>query len=286
MDVDFWWRRQSIWSQAARGLKKRVQLGRRLVLLLAVISAAAGTVSTQINAGAEYYAFVAAVAAGATPLVGRLSGPSTVQDWTRLRSTSEAIKTEVYMYLAAVTPYRGAKSGDQLWETCARIEKASRDVAGYTAGLASLSRNLPPVHGIRSYLTERVEHQVQSYYRPRAIEMTKKERIVQRTSIALAMVGAILAATSGAFQVTEGAAWVAVCSTVATAVIAYGAAAHYSHQKTEYTCAADELERLISHRGDSVASYQEEDRFVARCESIISAQNDAWMTSWSNEGES
>jgi hypothetical protein len=93
----------------------------------------------------------------------------------------------------------------------------------------------------------------------------------------------VLAATAGAFGVAQPAAWVAVATTVATAVTAHAMASRYEYQLVEYTRTADQLDRLLARRELAVRSAApgpgpaDDDAFVEECERLISVQNEAWM---------
>ncbi|MCX4585060.1 DUF4231 domain-containing protein [Streptomyces sp. NBC_01481] len=285
----YWWDRQNVWSQAATKLKVKIQRARRFLLALAVVAAITGTASAQMeiwrNDSGRYAAFAAAVAAGLTPLAGRGSRPSLIRDWTRIRSVSEAIKAEVLTYLAHVSPYRENSAAENLWDRCSRFEQEAADLMGHAIGILPKERQLPPVGDVDTYCERRIQGQIRDYYRPQTLNMKRRENAVHYVASFFAIAATVLAGVSGALGIEHAAVWVATAATMGTAVIAYGTAARYSYQYLEYSRTADELQRLLAGRQlvGGAASHHEDDRFVAQCERIISAQNEAWMTSWKSE---
>ncbi|SEG40435.1 Protein of unknown function [Thermomonospora echinospora] len=282
------WRRQSQWSQAAGRLKAGIGRARLAGLLLGTAAAVLGTAAAQLmgwNAPlGKGLAFGSAAAAALVPIVVRGARPETVRDWTRLRSISEALKSEVYVFLAGAGPYRGPDRAVLLLERTDRVQADGSDLTRHLTGLEPVRRELPDITGIGGYVTRRVEAQLDGYYRPGARRMRRRVTAVRRIEIALGALGAVLGALAGAFAVAQAAAWVAVATTVAVAVATHSAASRYEYQELEFSRTADQLERLLARRtamggGDPEA----DDEFVAECELVISAQNEAWMAKVSGD---
>ncbi|CAG7643843.1 DUF4231 domain-containing protein [Actinacidiphila bryophytorum] len=284
------WGEQGGWSKAAGRQKKVIGRVRAGALLCGVLAAVLGAGAAQIGGGhpgpARWTAFAAAAAAGAVPLLTGQVGRREVQDWTRLRSTSEAYKTEVYSFLAGVGPYRStADPAALLRSTVNGIRTEASDLLPHLSGIdLDGSRPLPAVSDVDSYVEVRLRGQISGYYRPRAAWMHGRLVVVRRTELALGLLGVLLAAGSGAFYVEQLAAWVAVVSTVAATLVAYATAAKYEYQELEFLRTAAELERLLaeweasSDHGPAAA-----DTLVSRCEHVISVLNDTWMVKWTSE---
>ena len=95
------------------------------------------------------------------------------------------------------------------------------------------------------------------------------------------MLGVLLAAVAAAGELDALAAWVAVVTTLAAALSSHVAASRWEYQLVEYLRTAAELGRLRDEW--SVAGALDEaaeDRFVERCEHVVSIQNDGWMAKW------
>ncbi|MFE7316270.1 DUF4231 domain-containing protein [Streptomyces sp. NPDC057555] len=280
------WDRQSVWSQAADHAKRAIGRARTAGLVLGVLGACAGTAAAQVMAWndgvGKALAFLAAVAVGLAPLAARAAGPQQVRDWTRLRSLSEELKSEVYTYLARVAPYREADAPEVLLDRAERVLEDASDLVGHTIAHTPRRRDLPSVTDLGSYVDVRVAGQIEGYYRPRAARMSRRTGQVRRAELALAGAAVVLGAVSVVFGAEWATAWVAMVTTVAAAVTAHAAAARYAYQELEFSRTAAELERLTVHRGRA-AGPAADDAFVGRCERVISAQNEGWMAKWLSE---
>lgn len=280
------WVRQSIWSQTANRLKKSISRARTTVLGLTIVAAVLGTAATELTRSApsvgRALALVAAVALGLTALVGQGARRQAMHDWTRARSVSESLKSEVYQALAGVTPYRGGDVDEQLLKKAETLSDDAGDLVRLTADVAPVERPLPPVHDLDSYVLARVNGQIADYYRPGARRMARRSAASRRAQFGLAAVGVALTATAGITGTNAATAWVAVLTTVSVAAAAHATAERYEYQQLEFTRTADELERLRVGRRPG-ASPAADDAFVAACERIISIQNEAWMVATSTE---
>lgn len=280
------WDQQSVWSQAAGRLKEQVVRARAASLALGIMAAALGTAASQTltwnEAVGKVLAFAAAVAAGCAPLVGRRGGPDRVSDWTRLRAVSEALKTESYLYLAGVGPYRGNESGGDLLRERARgFVTDGADLLRHTTGITAVERPVPEVRDVESYVKQRLRRQLEAYYRPRAAYMHRKVRLHERIELALGGLGAVMAAMAATWGVEQIATWVAVAASIGVATAAHAIAQRYAYQHLEFTRTAEELERLLERwSAEPGAAPEAADRFVAECEHVISVQNEAWMIRW------
>jgi hypothetical protein len=274
------WDRQSVWSQAANQAKWRIGRSRVWVLVLTVAAAVLGTVSAQIAGSASVAAKVLAVAAaaalGLAPIVARGAGRERLQAWTRLRSVSEALKADVYRYLAGAPPFHDPdRDGVMLRRLDERIVDAD-DILSYTTGIDPVKRDLPPVDDVASYLLHRLDAQLNSYYLPAARRMATRAARIRRVTTILFGTAAVLSAVVGVLGNSALTAWIGVVTTVTTAVTGYGAAQRYEYQQLEFVRTANQLERLRAARLSGQA-YLDDGEFVAECERIISISNEGWM---------
>lgn len=275
------WDRQSVWSQAADAAKKTIGRARATGLALGIATAALSTVGAQLMDGqsalGRILTFAAAVSAGLVPLAAGQSGASALRDWTRLRSVSEALKSEVYVCLARADAYRSGDAARTLLERADRLVADTADLVHRTGGLVPRRRPLPEVFDVDSYLAVRVTGQIHDYYRPRAALMTRRFTAVRRCELVLAGAAAVLGGLAAVFGMDRAAVWVATVTTMSATVTAHAAAARYAYQELEFSRTAAELDSLLTRRGTDGRS---DDAFVSQCELVISAQNEAWMAKW------
>jgi hypothetical protein len=262
--------------------------------MLGIAAAVLGTAASQIMDGngngsgyggaGKALAFAAAVAASLVPLSAGRAGPAAIRDWTRLRSMSEAVKNEAYVFLAGVAPYRGDHAGAVLLERVNRLRRDAADLLPHTERITPVPRTPPAVADVDSYATLRVQQQIDGYYRPKSAEMGRRLTKVRRTEVLLGCAGAVLGAVSGALGWEQAAAWVAVATLIGAAVSTHAITSRYAYQQVEYARTADELDRLItSWRARETRTAQDADAFVDRCEEVISVLNDSWMIRWTTE---
>ncbi|MGW4298507.1 DUF4231 domain-containing protein [Streptomyces sp. NPDC004646] len=280
------WDQQSVWSQSANRLKKSVEKARSRALALAVTAAVLGTAAAQVMHRATWLgamlAFVAALAAGLSPLLARRGGPNLMSDWIRTRAVSEALKGEVYTCLSGVGPYadRGSAAG-LLVECAGRFRRDATDLLRHTTGVSAEVRPLPPVVDVDSYVAHRLRRQIDTYYRPKAAWMQGRVERFGRVELAFGAVGALLAAAAGSFKIGGLAAWSGVIASVAIAVTAHSAAQRYTYHHLEFLRTAEELQQLLDQwMAGPVPTDDGAATFVSQCEHVISIQNEAWMIRW------
>jgi hypothetical protein len=288
------WSRQSVWSRAADRLKRRIARSRSLALLLTVVGAVLATASSQLAAvdsgWSRALAFVAACAIAVVPVARLGSTRQVVEHWTRARSVSEALKADVYRYLAGTSPFRGSGRDETLASRSADYEQAARDISFHAEGIAARQRAVPPVVDVATYMDLRVSRQIDAYYRPNARQLLRRLARLRMVETTLILFAALLAASATTFAVQQLTAWTGVATTVAAAFAAHIAAGRYELQYVEFSRTADILERLRtgfatrSRRRQSTStdptdpdSDRQDDSLVDSAEHVISIQNEAWM---------
>jgi hypothetical protein len=282
------WQRQSIWSQTADALKATPARARRWRLALIIMGAGLALAGTQLKpvkhlAGVGVGVGLAAtvVMAGTALLRGRET-LGQVRDWTRARSVSEAIKTEVFLYLTHTGIYAGADRDKRLDAEVQRLEGPAADLKRFTQGVKAKVRELPAVNDVETYLELRVrKSQIAGYYEPKSIALRQRLRDIKRVEVFLALAAAVLSAVT-AFSPNTG-AWAAVVTTAAGALAAHVAAERYEFLWIEYSRTASELQRLADRRTAADGSALSDADLIAACENVISVQNQAWMAKWGTE---
>jgi hypothetical protein len=279
------WGLQRVWSQVAVRLKARIDRARTVGLVLGVLGAVLGVLAVQVGGGAgagRGLAVGAGVAVGLVPLVRRGASQEAVRAWTRARSVSEVLKSEVYAYLGGGSAYVDGERDRTLSVRAGEIVASVDDLAGATAGVRPDDRPLPAVDGIDSYLGERVDGQVEGYYRPTAALYARRLGWLRRVEVTLGASAVVLAVLAGAGGVVAAGAWVAVVSTVAATVAAHAGTARYDHQIVEF-------ERTAGRLGQLRVSWRVEGRspaeLVDACEEVISIENQAWMARLTEPGD-
>ena len=280
------WRRQGIWSQTADNLKAGPARLWALGLGLTVMAAALALAGSQIKAVSLPASIALGVmAALALAAVGLLRGRQNVEQvrrWTRARSVSEAIKTEVFLYLTKSGSYDGPDRDRKLEAEVRRLEHEAGDLQRYTDGVQPRQRPLPAVHDVGSYLDVRVrQSQLEGYYEPKARQLRQRLRGLKAVEVTLALAAAGLAAVAA---VAPGvAAWAAVVTTAGGAMVAYAASERYEFLWIEYSRTASELRRLLDRHTAADGRPISGPELVAECEQVISVQNQAWMAKWGEE---
>lgn len=275
------WAQQRIWSQANR-LKQRIDQARLAALLLGIATAVLATVADQADGlskpAGQSLSAAAAITAGLATIVQRRVSTGQIKDWTRARSASEGLKTEIYSYLGGGISYTGTDRDQRLGARTSSIVEAVNDLQRHTLGIESDSKPLPLVDDTGSYITVRVNDQIHNYYDKKAVIYERRVRRLRAAGDMLGVTAVVLAAVAAAFGIGTLAAWVPVVTTIGTSVVAYIAAARYDHLVIEFLRTSQRLERLCREFRDNPS--QNPAAFVDACEAAISVENQGWMARW------
>jgi len=284
------WQQQRIWSQAANRLKMRTTRYRVAALALAVLGATLAALATQLSLAGSSIAMSRVIAVGAAfavavvPAVRSGCDKGAISDWTRVRSVSEGLKSELFCYLAHVRPYRTPDRGVLLAGRVGQILSDGADLTRHLSKADSATLPLPDVTDVDSYLRVRLLKQIHDYYRPKAREMERRLDAVRATWVVLAVVAAVFGAVAVFPSHVHTVAWVAVVTTVSAAVAAHSAESRYQYQLIEYSRTAQQLENLlVDYHSTASRTAEWEDKFVSHCEHVISIQNEAWMVKWRSD---
>ncbi|MEV6323862.1 DUF4231 domain-containing protein [Nocardia sp. NPDC051787] len=283
------WQRQNVWSKTADNLKSGQHRAHRLRLGATVMGAGLALAGSQLGPVNEPAAVTAAVAGAVMMAAVGVSGSRhsvrNVREWTRARSVSEAIKSEVYLFLTSAGGYAGDDRDQRLEAEVQRLEREAGDLQRYTDDVTATVRPLPAVDDVDSYVRLRVRRsQLEHYYEPRARLMRRRVRMFKAIEVTLALVAAALASVA-AVSPNIG-AWASVATTAAGTVAAHAAAERYEMLWIEYSRTAAELRRLADQRTAANATSLAPSELIVECENVISVQNQAWMAKWGEENSS
>jgi hypothetical protein len=127
-----------------------------MALVFAILGAVLATLATQvglISGAGRALSLPAALALAIVPVIrGARLGKDRIENWTRARSASEALKAETYLYLTGTLPYDNEDRDGELLKQTDRLLGQVRDLAGETMGMPDNDRPLPDVQDIDSYL--------------------------------------------------------------------------------------------------------------------------------------
>lgn len=272
------WREQSLWSCTANRLKARVERARLATLVLTTVVAVIGATASglpQESSTAHLLAAFAAFGAALIPMLRTAWNSSSLSDWTRARSVSEALKGEIYLWLARAGEYRHDDQATLLTQKTDDIRASGADLAGHQLGIEPIHRALPQVNDARTYFSVRVRQQIFEYYQPKAEERARRLRRFRRVEIGLAILAATIAAAAATTTMSL-VPWIAAITTTGAAVAVHVAASRYDYQLIEYLRTAAELRRLTREAGRA-ASEDALDGLVTAAEAVISVENQAWM---------
>jgi SMODS and SLOG-associating 2TM effector domain 1/Protein of unknown function (DUF4231) len=275
------WAQQRIWSETANRLKHGLEAARRAALVLGIAAAILAVAAVQLagvsSAAGRVLGLLAGVAAGLAPAFQRRAGTRQVAAWTRARSASEGLKSEVYEYLAGGSAYTGADRDQQLGSRSRAILGGVSDLLRHAAGIQPDSKPLPDVSGVDSYLAQRVNPQIDRYYKPKAARYQKLASRLRLAGEILGGIAVLLGAAAASFGARTVVDWVPVVTTVAASLTAFIAASRYDHQIVEFLRTAQQLEYL---RDSRVEAAMTDSDFIDACEDVISIENQGWMTNW------
>jgi hypothetical protein len=266
-------------------MKKRIGQARAAALLAAVVAAIAGTLSGVLAdpapVASRVLAFLAALSAASLPILrSRWSGDA-LKNWTRARSVSEGLKSEVYLWLAGVGDYRDDRGAQRLRDKTTAVRDDGEDLLRHLNGIEPEQRTLPEVRDPASYFAIRVTSQIDRYYRPKARALDRALRRFRAASTVLAWLGAGLGAATAAFGGSSYAPWIAVLTTITAALAVHVAATRNEYQLIEFLRTAYRLEQLRSQAAG--ADQDQLAALVVSAEEVISIENKGWMAKLAEE---
>lgn len=287
---------QRRWSRAASRAKKEIDNWRKLSLGLTISGALLITAASQAKAlgyGVVLgLSIVGGLAVAAAPIVSseRLGGTS-ISDWARMRSVSEGLKSETFLYLTRTPPYHQDDREPRLIAELERITVDAADLASRAEGIEPGEVPVPAVHDAETYAAVRLAGQIdqRNGYYPRSIARERRGRDLARSArFVLSLLAAFLGVVAGAIENASLAAWVPVITTAAAAVVADAAARRYEENLLEYSRTLirlrSKLQRWQAERPKAADPVVVDRSFVRDCEEAISTENKSWMAGYSTPG--
>ena len=278
--LDELWREQSVWSRTANRMKARIERARLGALLIVVAVALCATGATALHGSApvlgRVLAGAAALGSAVLPLLRPAWSGVRLKDWTRARSVSEALKADVYLWLAGAGPFADDPHAVVLRERTDRLRRDAADLMSQCAGVDPADRDLPAVHDLPSFFAVRVHGQYEDYYRAKVAFIAGRIRRFRLIEIGLGVLGAALGAAAAAFGASF-AGWIAVLATAGTALSVHVSATRYEFQLIEFSRTAEELRQIaVAAAADGIGA-DELKALAVRAERVISVENQGWM---------
>lgn len=283
--------RQGVWSATADDLKRNLTRTRWITLCLSVLGALLAAIASQITSEApRFYIAIggALLLAVVSFLTGRLMGSEQISAWVRARAASEALKREAFKFAARAAPYdEGENRVQRLNEERERIE---RDVDDILDRAVASGPGRTPTTDVTpdEYLRTRVRHQAEHFYEPKAEAYRRAAARLRRVEFALSLAATVvIAIVAVAGRDPTGLhfdfiALTAVLTTVAGAILTHIEASRYEFLVTSYRAAARRLRNELASLVQILAAPSPQwSAFVARCETIISEENNNWIAKWS-----
>ena len=192
---------------------------------------------------------------------------------------AEALKAEVFLFRTGAAPYDAPDPAPRLMARVQEHLATVDDVQSVTLSSEDQRKGLPegPL-SLEDYIRERLDDQVEHFYRPRVQQYDRLMKRWRDVNLALGALAAVL----GVLGKWTG-AWVAVITTVTTAVAAYLYANRYQYLIISYQATARQLEFLKHQWVVNGAPEQDpsmRNQFLQACEEAISIENNAWMAKW------
>lgn len=245
--VESVWRRQGQWSKATSALKRRFEQWRMMGLILLILATICGAlVSYPATPPVLANAFAAAGATylGVASFIQYKVLSAELEE--RVRATSsvaESLKSEVYRYLARVSPYDNQARDQELVAAYRTIEEQATPFLQDVEQEQPDWRPLPGVADFNDYVEVRVQEQ-HDWHLAYASRLKEKGARVHRFQI-LATVAAVFAASLGITLGNEISTEISCASAILAAVAAFLGATQYDKISAKYTESADYLQRLL-----------------------------------------
>jgi hypothetical protein len=290
------WSRHRKWSQAATKQKNSMQFYQGCHVSLLATGAFSQTLATRLTATTYGWA-VSLLGGGCIGAAALISSNFLTKErksnWVRCRATSEAIKAEVFLFRAGVSPYDDNTPVQFLVNRIADISDKSKDLKILYIMMTDDEKKAPPILDRTGYIKLRLEHQIEKFYIATARKQAKKASILKACehilSAGSAAIGLVAGSTGGAMVASGGSSavfsnlasrvgiWGPTLATASAAVGVHIAATRYDDEVMEWTTAAQRLENLYLRLPKATGPGSPEwNEFVLNCEAVISSNTKQW----------
>ncbi|MCK5543886.1 MAG: DUF4231 domain-containing protein [Desulfobulbaceae bacterium] len=228
---------------------------------------------------------LSALALGLATYFGKeLVSPEQEREWIRSRSTAESLKSEIYKFFTNTAPYNDDDKAKRLLKETEKLLESVKDIPYANLSEEEKVKRLPSdLSTVEDYIKQRVNDQIEEFYRPRSEEYTRRMELVKHIGLVIGVVVIFLGAL-GATGWTAG--WVAFFTTITASIAAYAYAGRYQYLIISYQATANRLELLRTRwqaSGMTDRDAEQRNRFILDCEEAISIENSAWMAKTTKE---
>jgi hypothetical protein len=283
------WEEQNKWSQAADRLKQQVQTARLWAGVLSLLGAFLTTLASvlaQNNGGILQIVIAAAgaVCLAIAPLILKRGATAEhIKTWTRTRAAAEALKAQLYRFLAGGLPYGAERPPELLLSKRDEVVDGVKDINPI---MEPQVKGLPELLTVEGYIDQRVQGQ-EKFFNNKSVKLKKQADRFNSIVFILGLIAAALGAVTtflGHLASLIG-PWVAVITTAGAAVAAHAAAERYTTLATTYSATAGRLKSLREKFSiDTNRNAPERiEQFISDCEEALSAENGGWVAEWSRE---
>ena len=130
---------------------------------------------------------------------------------------------------------------------------------------------------VEDYIKQRVNDQIEGFYRPKSEKYTSRMELIKYTGLAIGVIVVVLGAL-GTTGWTAG--WVALFTTITASIATCAYAGRYQYLIISYQATANRLELLRTRwqaSGMTDSDVEQRNRFILDCEDAISIENSAWI---------
>jgi hypothetical protein len=277
------WQAHQQWSAAAGTAQKKLSGSRLTNLVLLVLGAVAAALAVQTWLTSNETTALAAFSAFLLTVAGIIQGtvltPKNTSRWTSARAASEALKAEIYRYLAGVKPYAGPDRAKRLLDQLDTVQTRTKDLlVDQQLAVVKEAKPLPAVDTFERYVAQRAREQA-NWHKEKVGEHENKARWLRILQLGATVAGAALSAVAagGAFPAEHLATWTAAVTTIAAAFATHIAATQHQRIAASYAATADQLERLIGSVDPKTASMDRQAQFTVDVERVLATQNNGWV---------
>jgi putative Mn2+ efflux pump MntP len=264
------------WAKRARTLQESNRRWNTAALVVAVVAAVLGCASGQVAVStfaSRVLSFLAAVAAGITPILGRnILEVAREAGWIRARATAEAIKSDCFRYAAGLSDYAS--------QDAQAAFRARRESVSEQAVHEKLTPMADPANGedprcppmplsVQWYLDHRLREQ-RKYYQDGADRNERAVNLLRTLSLGTAILAAVIGVAASTFAASWLAPWIGAITTGGTSITAYGLMERRQFLAASYAALASRLSNIEEEFGADLS------KLVDTTENLLQAEHGIW----------